>query len=57
MCCIKQSSSFILQVAIADVAEVVSPDSEIDKEALKRGTSIYFPNKVPEAMEIISSLN
>ncbi len=44
--CVKQSSSFILQVAIADVAAVVSPDSEIDKEALIRGTSIYFPNKV-----------
>ena len=54
--CVKQSSSFILQVAIADVAEVVSPDSEIDKEALKRGTSIYFPNKViPMLPEEISN--
>ena len=54
--CIKQSSSFILQVAIADVAEVVSPDSEIDKEALKRGASIYFPNKViPMLPEEISN--
>ena len=56
VCCIKQSSSFILQVAIADVAEVVSSDSEIDKEALKRGTSIYFPNKViPMLPEEISN--
>ena len=54
--CIKKSSNFILQVAIADVAEVVNIDSEIDKEALKRGTSIYFPNKViPMLPEEISN--
>ncbi|MAR95939.1 MAG: hypothetical protein CMD46_06300 [Gammaproteobacteria bacterium] len=54
--CIKKSSNFILYVAIADVAEVVASDSELDKEALKRGTSIYFPNKViPMLPEEISN--
>ena len=45
-----------LMVAIADVASVVKINSEIDKEAFKRGTSIYFPNKViPMLHENISN--
>ncbi len=35
-----------LYVAIADVSYYVSLDSIVDKEALNRGFSIYFPNKV-----------
>ena len=40
------SGSWRLWVAIADVSYYVQPDSELDKEAEKRGTSVYFPNQV-----------
>ncbi|MCC3860491.1 ribonuclease R [Pseudemcibacter aquimaris] len=33
-------------VAIADVAHYVKPGSALDKEALKRGNSTYFPDRV-----------
>ena len=35
----------ILYVAIADVSEYVYPLGNIDKEAIERGFSIYFPHK------------
>jgi len=35
----------ILYVAIADVSEYVYPMGAIDKEAIERGFSIYFPHK------------
>lgn len=38
--------TFELWVHIADVAEYVRPDTELDHEALERGTSIYFPDRV-----------
>jgi len=33
-------------VAIADVAHYVKPESSLDREALKRGNSCYFPDRV-----------
>jgi len=44
--CVKNSNGFTLYVAIADVSFYVTPGSKIDKEAKKRGTSIYFPERV-----------
>ena len=44
--CIKHNDGYDLYVAIADVSLYVKSGSEIDKEALNRGTSIYFPNFV-----------
>nr|WP_070961646.1 ribonuclease R [Hyphomonas sp. Mor2] len=37
---------FRVIVAIADVAAYVTPDSALDMEALKRGNSTYFPDRV-----------
>ena len=44
--CVKNSNSFTLYVAIADVSFYVTPGSKLDLEAKKRGTSIYFPETV-----------
>ena len=44
--CVKNSNGFTLYVAIADVSFYVTPGSKIDREAKKRGTSIYFPETV-----------
>ena len=54
--CNLNDSGFLLNVAIADVAELVNEDSYLDQEAKKRGTSIYFPSKViPMLPEKISN--
>jgi len=43
-----------LVVAIADVSHYVRPDDALDKDAIERGNSIYFPRRVipmlPEAL-------
>ena len=47
---------FVLTVAIADVAYYVRPGSALDKEALERGNSVYFPDRVvPMLPERISN--
>ena len=46
----------IITVAIADVAHYVRPGSMLDREALKRGNSVYFPDRVvPMLPERISN--
>lgn len=54
--CEQKKSLIELHVAIADVAEIVRPGTAINKEAIERGTSIYFPSKViPMLPEKISN--
>ncbi len=47
-------SGWHVLVAIADVVHYVQPNSALDKEALNRGNSVYFPDRVvpmlPEAL-------
>ena len=46
----------IVTVAIADVANYVRSGSALDREALKRGNSVYFPDRVvPMLPERISN--
>ena len=52
----KNPGGFIIDVAIADVAHYVRPGSALDREALARGNSTYFPDRVvPMLPERISN--
>ena len=47
---------YIVDVAIADVAQYVRPGSALDREAARRGNSVYFPDRVvPMLPERISN--
>ena len=50
------AGGFVVTVAIADVAHHVRPGSALDREALHRGNSVYFPDRVvPMLPERIST--
>ncbi len=47
---------YLITVAIADVAAYVRPGSALDRQALERGNSVYFPDRVvPMLPERISN--
>ncbi|GJD33426.1 Ribonuclease R [Methylobacterium aerolatum] len=50
------AGGFVVTVAIADVAAYVRPGTSLDREALERGNSVYFPDRVvPMLPERISN--
>ena len=54
--CEQQGSGWRLLVAIADVSHYVHLGMEMDEEALNRGNSVYFPQRVvPMLPEVLSN--
>ena len=52
----RSQGGFVIYVAIADVGHYVRPGSALDREALSRGNSVYFPDRVvPMLPERISN--
>ena len=52
----RNAGGHVVSVAIADVAHYVQPGSQLDREAEKRGNSVYFPDRVvPMLPERISN--
>lgn len=55
-CTPREKGGWMLYVAIADVSHYVKPGSALDKEAEKRGNSVYFPGRViPMLPETLSN--
>jgi len=51
-----EKGGWTLYVAIADVGHYLKPHSALDKEALNRGNSVYFPGRViPMLPEVLSN--
>ncbi len=51
-----EAGHWVLGVHIADVAHFVQPGSPLDREARRRGTSVYLPTRVlPMLPEVISN--
>ncbi len=54
--CEPQGKGWRLIVAIADVSHYVQPGDALDREALNRGNSVYFPRRViPMLPEVLSN--
>ena len=54
--CEPSSNGWRLVVAIADVGYYVEKGTPLDQEAIKRGTSVYFPDRVvPMLPEVLSN--
>ena len=52
----RNGGGFLVSVAIADVAHYVRPGSALDRAAVERGNSVYFPDRVvPMLPERISN--
>ena len=52
----RNAGGHLVTVAIADVAHYVRPGSALDREAVRRGNSVYFPDRVvPMLPERISN--